>query len=504
MRDEDAHGSRLPPAPVDPNMVWTRTAPQNDTMTIQPPRSPSADLLQALVAHASEALFCIAFDPAPAEADRSVGVFERCLTLGTLELANPAALKWLGPNAHVGCRMAEVCGSAAGDDHARHLEELLGSESLGAVQRVAEDGKLVRILCRVATNQSGESERHAQRLQTAGLLVGGLAHDYHNLLTVVLGSAEIALQQAGHSDPTPHLEEIHAAARSAAALGQQLAALAHEHPARLQPVDIAPLLRRSIALLRRLLDPSAELHIDIEPSLPSVHADPGQFEQALIGMVLSIRDALPKGGCIRVVVDEDAEQNIVQICVYGEHGDALEVQPGAPGLELARNLLELAGGSLSVEQLDDGPHICAHLNLAGGRPQSLTPASPAANGSATRTRMLLVDDHDVLRHFMARMLRSYGYEVISVANADEALQLPAAERAGIELILADVLMPGISGPEFVSRWRADGSETPAVFTSGASGSHQELERWLGNACTLVEKPFRNEDLLAALQAALAN
>jgi CheY-like chemotaxis protein len=470
-------------------------------MTSQPSLQPSAARLAALLEHASEPLYCIALEPA-ADADCTIDeLVVHCMVYGRFEFVNSSAKR------HFELEEGVCGGSALGDlrgmsdgHGANKLRAALESE--GSVRTIVEDGRIVSLVGRPGTKAGGADELAAQRLQTAGLLVSGIAHDYHNLLTVMLGSSEIAMRQARHGDPTPHLEEIHAAARSAVSLGQQLAALSYEREPEPQPVELMPLTRRSVGMLRRLLDPSTRLTLDIDPETPRVSVDPRQLEQALIGLVLSVRGALPVDAHIHVSAAEDDEHELVRLSVHGSHPQTSAVDLGGPSLAVARSVIERAGGRLITEHRSDGGVMLhALLKPAHGRPRALSEAREEAVGQGRGKSVLLVDDHDVLRHFVARMLRSVGYSVHAVSNADEALSVPHSERAAFSLIVSDVLMPGTSGPEFVKRWRDAGFATPAVFTSGASGSRSELERWLGDDWILLEKPFRNDDLLAALRDA---
>lgn len=466
-------------------------------MTSPPSLHPSLELLRTLLDQASEVLFSITLDPAVEQDCALDELLVRCLESGRVAFANTAARQWLGLAGAADALDEPLPASPLLADKLRDLLELDG-----AVRRVVQGGRIVQLVARADADTA--TLREAKRLQTAGLLVGGIAHDFHNLLTVMLGSAEIAMQQARQGDPTPHLEEIHAAARSAASLGQQLAALSYERDPELQPVELTPLVRRSVGTLRRLLDPSTRLTLEVGPDVPRVHADPRQLEQALIGMVLSVRGVLPVDARIHVCAAEDEHIPKVRLSVTGEHPVAASVEPGGPGLAVARSVIERAGGRLTTEVSRGGSELVALLEPAQGRPRSISEAHEELDAQGAGKSVLLVDDHDVLRHFMARLLRSFDYEVHAVANADEALRLPLAERSGFALIVTDVLMPGISGPELVKRWRDAGHATPAVFTSGASGSRRELERWLGEDWILLEKPFRNEDLLAALRDAQRN
>ncbi|MCB9905558.1 MAG: response regulator [Planctomycetes bacterium] len=463
-------------------------------MTSPPSLRPSPELLRALLDQASEALFCIALQRPVNAACSTEELLEECLGSGRVEFANPAARRWLG--LPPGSDDTEEPLPRA-PDLADRLRDILARE--GAARRVVREEQITQLIVRATIDDGSLSDDEAQRLQTAGLLVSGIAHDFHNLLTVMLGSAEIAMQQARHGDPTPHLEEIHAAARSAASLGQQLAALSYEREPELQPVELMPLVRRSVGMLRRLLDPSTRLTLEVDPETPRVNADPRQLEQALIGMVLAVRGVLPVDAHIHVGVGEDASLGLVRISVHGDHPLSTAVEPGGPGLAVARSVIERSGGRLTTQVAAGRCTLEALLDLGRNGPRSLFQAREEALGQGAGRAVLLVDDHDVLRHFMARLLRSFGYEVHAVSSANEALEISPAERASFALIITDVLMPDISGPEFVKRWRDEGLATPALFTSGASGSRAELKRQLGDDWTLLEKPFRNEDLLAALR-----
>lgn len=458
-------------------------------MDTSPPND--RDALATLLELAREPLLAVRLaEPPPADTPLR-DVLRHALRAGVVELANTAgraALEDFGVD-HVGGRLSEAFG-----DDPDALRATLGSDD--CVQLVERDGRIRWLALRLGDGATPE----ARRLQTAGLLVNGIAHDYHNLLTVMLGSAELAMQQAQHGDPTPHLEEIHAAARSAASIGQQLAALSYEREPELQACELTPILNRSVGTLRRLLDPSTQLTLEVVPDTPRVIADPRQLEQALIGMLLAVRAALPVDARLRVQAQEIDERQLVRVRVLGRHPEVRAVAPGGPGLELARTVASGAGAWLEVESIPDGAAVVLWMQPAHGGPRPLREARAEERSQGSGELVLLVDDHDVLRNFIARFLRSHGYEVHAVTCPAEALALPPEDRRAVSLIVSDVLMPAMSGPEFVVKWREEFPGTPALFTTGAAGSVTELESWLGTDWKLLEKPFRNDELLAALRA----
>jgi PAS domain S-box-containing protein len=381
-----------------------------------------------------------------------------------------------------------------------------------------------------ALHEREEQLRQAQRLEAVGRLAGGIAHDFNTVLTAIMGYADLLADQLSADDPRQHdALEIRRAAERAAALTRQLLAFSRRQV--LQPVvlDINNVVGSVDALLRRLIGDEVELAVACDPAVGRVLADPGQVEQVLMNLVVNARDAMPDGG--RILVSTG-------VAVVGEDGFAQAVGPDPPGPgryvtlsvsdtgqgippEILPHIFEPffttkpsgKGTGLGLATVygivkQSGGHIV--VDTEPGRGTTFTiflpetqSAAPAAERPATApaARVLLVEDETAIRILAAGILRRQGYEVLDAATAEEALA--ALDRGeAVDLLLTDVVMPGMNGLELAEAALARRPEIKVVYMSGFSQSLLQAHGGGQRRAPFLPKPFTPAALVQTVRSVL--
>jgi len=380
----------------------------------------------------------------------------------------------------------------------------------------------------------GERERealqnqvmHLQRLDSIGRLAGGVAHDFNNYLTAIMGNA--ALVREGLPDGSPDADALDGAlhaARSASQVTRQLLAIGRRQPTGVGPVDVVAMLDGLHGLLGRLLGHEIELVTGGAPSTGLAAIDPGPLEQVLVNLAINARDAMPNGGVLSiaaasVALDEQeargraiAPGTYVRITVSDTgHGMTDEVRGrifepffttkaegkgSGLGLAIVYSVLRGAGGHVEVQSTEgEGTQFVLHLPSAARPSVTARISAPVArtNGSGS---VLVVDDREEVRRFVERGLTDRGFETRSAAGAREALEvLDGGWRP--DLLLSDVRMPVTSGPALVKLLRERGDDLPVIYMSG---QHEDAPG-LTPEDTVLAKPFTIDALVKAIGDAL--
>ncbi len=372
----------------------------------------------------------------------------------------------------------------------------------------------------------------AQKLESLGRLAGGVAHDFNNMLHVIIGRAEIACERLPEADPTrADLQEILGAARHSADITRQLLGFARRQIIEPRPIDLQETVGRSIRMLRRLIGEQIELTFRPGARVPMIHADPSQVDQILANLCVNAADAIEGNGRIEVSADsvflpatsadlppEVAPGQFVRLAVHddgcGMDGETLAHAfepffttkgPGkGTGLGLATvyGISRQNGGFARIESAPGrGTEVrvffpaLAVVEAGGGEREGVAPP-PAARPGET---VLLVEDEPGVRLLCESLLASLGYRVIACASAVEALGRDPAER--IDLLLADVVMPGLSGPQLAERLCGRCPGLRVLYMSGYTP--EEISRHLrGGAADCLRKPFTKAAFAEALRRAL--
>ncbi len=371
--------------------------------------------------------------------------------------------------------------------------------------------------------------RHAQRLESLGRLAGGVAHDFNNLLTVISGSAMLAERAlpAEHA-VTKDLIEIQNASRRAADLTRQLLAFARRQVLQRRTVDLRDLLPGLQRMLGRLLGERITLAIGIPGEALLLNADPGQLEQVVVNLVLNARDAMSDGGTVRVEAQiarlpaeasarlrrsEDEEYIRIDVTDTGSGmSDAVRARVFEPFFttkELGRGTgLGLATSFGIVKQ--HGGHLL--LDSEPGRGSTFSVYLPRAYGEAAdeaessvrtlprgRERILLVEDDPNVRSVAARILEDAGYGVDAVGGGNEALS--RLDRKSYDVLVSDVVMPGVGGVELAARAKERRPHLGVVLMSGYADALLTPSKAGEQSPEFLQKPFNARALVEAVRRA---
>jgi PAS domain S-box-containing protein len=359
----------------------------------------------------------------------------------------------------------------------------------------------------------------AQKMEGIGRLAGGVAHDFNNLLTAILGNAELALLDLEPNHPArANIDEVTKAAEGAARLTRQLLSFARRQMIEPVPLNLNEVVESSLEMLRRLLGEDIEITTALHDPVGIVEADPGQIQQLLVNLAVNARDAMPKGGRLVIetanetVTDEDADSQpsipagcYVTLSVTdtgtGMGEEVLEhlfepffttkPQGKGTGLGLAtcHGIVTQSGGHIWVHsEVGQGTTVTINLPQRAPAPDRIRePAPPERSARGTET-VLVVEDEASVRRLAVLGLRSNGYIVLEASNAAEALRVAATEHK-IALVISDVIMPGMHGPELVSRLHQLRPEARMILTSGHTDVPEAFRDQEGRLIPFLQKPF---------------
>jgi two-component system, cell cycle sensor histidine kinase and response regulator CckA len=365
--------------------------------------------------------------------------------------------------------------------------------------------------------------RHAQKMEAVGRLAGGVAHDFNNLLTVIRGNAQIALGDLAPSHPSrEELEEIGHAAERATELTQQLLAFSRRQVLDPRDLDLSQHMGEMKKMLLRLVGEDIEMVSDLIAEGATVRADPGQLEQVVMNLVVNARDAMPAGGQLtirtRVVSIEEPGLRIgsetlpdgsyVQLSVQDVgHGmdektmaqifdpffTTKETSKGTGlGLSTVYGIVKQSGGAVAVlSEPGKGTTFCVYLPRiaapAGPQPEPgrIVAAAPRSNGST----VLLVEDDENVRSLLRKMLTRWSYSVLEARDGQEAVDLSSSHDGEIDLLITDVVMPVVSGPEAARRISLQRPAIRVLFMSGYTDEALDRQGITGDEAALLMKPI---------------
>jgi two-component system, cell cycle sensor histidine kinase and response regulator CckA len=384
-----------------------------------------------------------------------------------------------------------------------------------------------------ALQKSEDQLRHAQKMDAVGRLAGGVAHDFNNMLSVILGHTEIALAQLDPQDEHQlyeSLDTIRQAALRSAGLTQQLLAFSRQQVVSPRHLDLRVLVRDFEKMLKRVIGDDIKLSI-VEGSEPcQVRVDPVQMEQVILNLAINARDAMPHGGELlietrltslspeHVFAHPDAKLGRHVELLVRDEGTGMDAETlrrifepffttkaegrgTGLGLSTVYGIVHQSGGSLVVDSaLDKGSTFRVFLPVAVGRDSWLPVGnSPASGGNE---RVLLVEDEPEVRRVCALTLQRLGYEVVVADDEEHAIKICASDERPLHAVLTDVVMPGISGVALVERLRSLRPQLKVLFMSGYTDRQIVDASTLNDSAVFIQKPFTPDALGKQLRVLL--
>ena len=387
-----------------------------------------------------------------------------------------------------------------------------------AVQGIVVNGRDVTQEHRLA-----DELQRSQRLEAIGRLAGGIAHDFNNVLTTIQGAVALMEEQLPDDvRPTDELQAIRDGAERAGRLTSQLLAFGRQQLTQPEVLDPGRMVRDLASGLQRLLEAGQRLEIRTEEGVGAVRVDRGQLEDVIVDLVLNARDAMGEDGrleiavsCVRLSAAETAELPIETgsyVCLSirddGQGMDAATAErifdpffttrdegpSGGLGLASVYGAVRQAGGHIEVEsEPGDGTTFRIYLPAVRGPKESSVAASqpdePEAGDSGEGKVVLVVEDEDPVRKLITRVLERSGYRVLSAATGSAALETAAAHAGEIDLLIADLVMPGMSGRQVAERLASDFPGLATILISGYTADEVVREGIDRGEYDFLPKPF---------------
>jgi signal transduction histidine kinase len=373
----------------------------------------------------------------------------------------------------------------------------------------------------------------SQKLESVGRLAGGVAHDFNNLLTVINGYSELALSRLAEADPLrAPLDQIRRAGERAASLTQQLLGFSRKQIIQPKPVDLNAVVTDARGMLRPLLGELIAVRTLLEPKLGSVVADPGQIEQILVNLAVNAHDAMPRGGILTIetrnlTIDKHARDKrslapgqyvMLRIADTGE-GMSEDVRQHifepffttkergkGTGLGLATvyGIVKQNGGSIEVESAVGAGTSFEICWPRVDAPANRTEPAPDRRGATAGVGcVLVVEDEEDVRKYAVEVLESHGYTVLPAADGETALQLAAGYAETIDLLITDVVLPGINGREVAEQLRTQRPGIRVLYKSGYARDVIARHGVLAPEVEYLAKPYSPADLLSRVQQILS-
>ena len=398
------------------------------------------------------------------------------------------------------------------------LAERIGSQIAGAIANAQLYTE--RIHAEKERAALEEQLRESQKMEAIGRLAGGVAHDFNNLLTVINGYIQLSLMNLGNDDPLrKNIDHIQGAANRAANLTRQLLAFSRRQILEFKILDLNTSLHDLNKMLHRVIGEDIELVNVLSKDLGKIKGDPGQIEQVIINLAVNARDAMPKGG--RLVL-ETANVELDEECARTQ----MSVNPGSyvklsvidtgtgmtpevkervfepffttkekgkgTGLGLATvyGIVKQSGGDICVDsQLGQGTVFDIYFPRMDGSAERLEEKEEGVETPRGKETILLAEDEEMVRELASVFLRSLGYTILEAKQGNEALLIFGQHKGSIDLLLTDVVMPGMSGRELAGHLASLGSKMKVLYMSGYTDDAIVRHGVLEKGVEFIQKPF---------------
>lgn len=379
-----------------------------------------------------------------------------------------------------------------------------------------------RTRAEMALRKSEDHLRQSQKMEAVGKLAGGVAHDFNNLLSVITGYTELLLFKLDGKNPARReLEEIHRAGERAAALTGQLLAFSRRQVLQPKPLQLPEVVENIGKMLMRLIGEDIEFVTEASPDPWTVRADPSQVEQILMNLVVNARDAMPRGGklvistgtltlaspfvereltippgryaTLKVVDDGCGMDEAVLSRIFEPFYTTKETGKGTGlGMATVYGIVKQSDGYIRVQSAPGGgTSVTVYLpedvsEACEAKGESRSPMSGELNGKET---ILLVEDEEMVRELAVESLQRCGYVILQAPNGDEALSICESYMGKIDLLITDLVMPGMNGIELSRKFRDSHPGVPVLFMSGYAEDALEDLGHMADRQSFLQKPI---------------
>jgi PAS domain S-box-containing protein len=385
-----------------------------------------------------------------------------------------------------------------------------------------------------ALRESEERLRQSQKMEGIGQLAGGMAHDFNNILTAILGYSDLTLRRLPQDNPLRrNVEEISKAGERAASLTRQLLAFSRKQILQPEVLNLNAVVPEMDKMLRRLIGEDIDLLTILDPALGSVKADPGQIEQVILNLCVNARDAMPKGGKLtietsNIYLSEESSRQYVSVrpghCVMlavSDNGCGMDqltqkrifdpffttkgVGKGTGlGLSTVYGIVQQSEGSIWVySEVGKGTTFKVYLPRFEEMVQEPKERPAAVQLSQDGEMVLLVEDEEMVREMTRQVLEMNGYNVLEASHGKEALLICAQHEGRIDLMVTDVVMPQMGGRELAECLAAARPETKVLFMSGYTDDAIVRHGVLHENVNFLQKPFTPDALALKVREVLS-
>ena len=360
--------------------------------------------------------------------------------------------------------------------------------------------------------------RQAQKMEAVGQLAGGIAHDFNNLLTIIFGYSDVLRAESEASETLrDSVDAISEAAGRAAALTRQLLAFSRKAILQPQVIDVNAAISDTARMLGRLIGETIAVQLKLDPSIDTARVDPGQFDQVLMNLAVNARDAMPDGGTLTI--------STATVHLSDARAEALETVPGPHvqisvsdtgvgmteavvarifepfyttkglgtgtglGLAMVFGIVRQSGGGIYVDSApNEGSTFHIVLPVVADKQAVATPA-PASRGVRGSETILLVEDDAGVRELAEANLRGFGYDVLTAVDGRHALAVLKSHGATIDMLVTDIVMPNMSGPELAAAVQSSHPGIRALFMSGYTDDAVVRQGLLNAEVAILQKPY---------------
>jgi len=406
----------------------------------------------------------------------------------------------------------------------------------------SEDSAVLAISEDITERKKAEQERkkleaqlnQAQKMEAIGVLAGGVAHDFNNILTSIIGNADLAQMKSDKNNPIyKNLGEISRAGERAATLTRQLLAFSRKELIKPVALDLNQVTMNLEKMLRRLIGEDIDLVTAYAPNPCQVEADPGQMEQVIMNLSVNARDAMPKGGKITIETEnveldkgyfrehgvENEVRSYVMLAIT-DNGIGMDKETQARifepffttkevgrgtglGLSTIYGIVKQNRGYIWVySEKGKGTTFKVYLPRIEADARDLEKEESSERSLTGSETILVVEDDEMLRDMAGKMIKGYGYSIITARDGKEAIKISGSHDGPIHLLLTDVVMPGMTGRELAEKLQPRFPEIKVLYMSGYTGNAIAHHGVLEKDVEFIQKPFTQEGLASKVREVL--